>query len=527
MRTSRTVSWSFSAVVCTFAGAAGAQWDPTAGHWGKTDAADVRVMTFNVKDAICSSNAKSTAGNNWAACARIVAALQPDVLLLQECADNNGNGTGTSVDSVSALLTTVGMFLHGGLDTFHTGSPAITAYVQAYAPGYDLPYQFVSAITDGFNRNVILSRYPFADRNGDGRAVLSDIPTITADLYAPGGTGGIRGFMTAEIDLPDAVYAGDIVIGNAHLKAGGTASDHAERVTAARNIAYYIDYFWNGAGGTVPDPRNTIADNPPATAVLGPSTPFLLGGDWNEDEYTNGTIGPAAWIAGAQVGDPNGTDGPDRNRTDMTYDASTDVFTAGMGTYPSLGVKDDYLCWQDSMFALRRSFVFDTANVTPAAAMPTQINGFTPSASRASGAASDHRPVIGDYILPGPVGCNTAAVDMGFAKLGGNQRFPRFGACGSLAGGSSAALTLTSCPPRALAFAGLSGTPGPMLAFGATIVLDQPLVIGPWMTDPNGNLLVPVPGGGAVPLYMQWVMLDAGATFGLGFSNALRLLFHP
>ena len=513
-------------VLAALAASAPAQWNPALGQWGKSDAQDLRVMTFNCQDALCSSNTKDAPGNNWAACARLVAALRPDVLILQECGDNSGNGTGSTVDPVAALASTVGMFLHGGLDTFHAGSPAITAFVQAFAPGFDLPFVFVSSDTDGFNRNVILSRHPFADLNGDGRATMSDMPALTADLYAPGGNGGIRGYMTAEIDLPDALYAGDLVVGNSHLKAGGTASDHTDRVTAARNIAYDLDYFWNGAGGTVPDPRHKLADNPPATSVLGPNTAIITGGDWNEDEYGNGTIGPAAWIAGAQVLDPGGTDGTDRNRTDMSYDHAADVFTGGFATYPGLGVKDDYLCWQDSLIALRRAFVFDAANAT-AAGMPPELVAFPPSGARVSSVASDHRPVIADYVLPGALLCNTAATDLGFAKLGGNQRFPRFAVCGSLAGGSTAGATLTSCPANALAFAGLSASMGLLVAYGATILVDQPMIVGPWVADGNGNVLLPLPGGGPGPLYMQWVLLDPGASFGLGFSNALRLDIRP
>src|SRR5262249_42887812 len=151
---------------------------------------DVRVMTWNVQDAICSTNAKVAGQNNWSGVARIIAAFRPDVLLLQECGDNSGNGTGSTVDTVAQLTTTVGYLFHGRLDSFH-GNPAITAYVQLYAPGYDLPNVFVSPVTDGYNRNVILSRWAFVDLNGDGKTTMNDIPTITAELYASGGQGGI------------------------------------------------------------------------------------------------------------------------------------------------------------------------------------------------------------------------------------------------------------------------------------------------------------------------------------------------
>ena len=157
------------------------QWNPTAGQWGKEQTSDLRVMTFNVLDTLCSTNTKNSATNNWAALARLVAALQPDVLILQECGDNSGNGSGTTVDTVAQLTTTIGLWLRGGTDTFR-GNVAVTSYVQAYAPGYDLPYVFVSTVTDNFNRNVILSRYPFADLNGDGRIDIGFAAAVGATL---------------------------------------------------------------------------------------------------------------------------------------------------------------------------------------------------------------------------------------------------------------------------------------------------------------------------------------------------------
>lgn len=302
------------AVAMLVAPPAGAQWNPPNGEWGKVDELDVRLMTWNVKDGLCSTNGKVEGQNNWCALARITAAFRPDVLLLQECGDNSGNGTGSGVDSVGVLTNVLSLFQLGGTDPYLGGT--ITSYVQKYAPGYSLPHACVSSNTDGYNRNVILSRFPFADLNGDARSALSDIPWVSGDLYAPGGDGGLRGFAFAEIDLPDDDYAGDLVVGNAHLKAGSGSSDHDQRVEAAQNVAYVIDYWFNGAAAGAPDPRGKIADSPPATHVLGPETPVVIGGDWNEDELTNGTKGPAEWLCRAQQNrDPAGPGGSGFNLT--------------------------------------------------------------------------------------------------------------------------------------------------------------------------------------------------------------------
>jgi endonuclease/exonuclease/phosphatase family metal-dependent hydrolase len=380
-----------------------AQWNPPAAQWGKSDSTDVRVMSWNVQDALCSTNAKTEGNNNWCACARIVAALKPDVLLMTEAGDNSGNGTGSSVDSVANLTTTIDDFLHGGTDSFH-GNSAVTAWVQKYAPGYDLPYVFVSSSSDGFNRNVLLSRFPFSDRNGDTRATLSDIPSVTAHAWAPGGNGGIRGFLFGEFDLPNATYAGDLVVGGAHLKAGSNSSDHTQRITAAQNVSYVVRYWYNGNGGAFPDPFAKIADSPAATSVLAANTPIVLLGDWNEDEQSNGsTRGPVDWLSQASaVGGT--TDGTDADGTDMTYDASVEYFTGVRETHVS-GSKLDYLAWQDSIASLRRSQVFDSA-ATPSGSRPAELTGFSGGTASVSAAASDHFPVFADFVLPLLIDCN-------------------------------------------------------------------------------------------------------------------------
>jgi len=386
---------------------ASAQWNPPTAQWGKVDAADLRVMTYNVQDGICSTQPKVEGNNSWCALARVVAALKPDVLLLQEVGDNSGNGTGSGVDSVAELTTTLGYFLRGGNDAFNGNAP-VTAWVRKYAPLYDLPYVFVSAENDGFNRNVILSRHPFVDLNGDTRATMSDVPSVAANsAWAPGGDGGIRGFMFAEIDLPDATYAGNAVVGCAHLKAGGATSDHDQRVEAAQNVGYVVQYWYNGNGGGTPDPSNRISDSPPATQVLPANTPVILGGDWNEDEVSNGaTRGPVSWLASAaSVG--GSTDGTDRDLTDATPDSSVHFFS-GSSSSQNSGSKLDYLLWQDSIATLRLSSIFNSGSNT-ALSQPAELLGFAGGVTSVSSTASDHRPVFADLRLP-VVDCNANGV---------------------------------------------------------------------------------------------------------------------
>ncbi len=396
-------NWSVCIVIVILAGLAGpsarAAWNPIAGEWGKDDPHDIRVMTYNIEDNVRAYEGKAEGYTAWCAIARIIAAMKPDVLLLQEAGDNGCYGC---VDSVSELTTAAELLLYGGADPFHGGT--VGAYVQKYDPTVDLPYIFVSSANDGYNRNVILSRFPFVDLNGDGGATRSDIHPIYPDEYAPGGNGGIRGVMVAELDLPDELYAGDLVILNAHLKAYSDPDSQSQRLRVAQNVAYYVDYFFNGAGTGTPDPHNKILDNPPATSILDDHTPVVLGGDWNEDESSNGRNGPAYWITRAQTF--GGVDGTDRDRTDATYDASVDPGAGHPGTSGDYGSKLDYLAWQDSIVGLRRSFVFKSNTLGGPTWYPPELDGF-PSPAAASALASDHRPVVADLMLPAapPAGC--------------------------------------------------------------------------------------------------------------------------
>lgn len=381
---------STTIVAMAVAGTASAQWDPSNGLWGKSDPTDVRVMTWNVEDALRTENpSKGNQLANWNACARIVAGLQPDILIMQETADN---GCGGCVDSVSEMETLIDLFFNGGPDPFIGGT--VSSYVKLYAPGFDMPYVVVSSLSDGFNRNLILSRFPLAELNGDGVPQNPDF-FVLADAYAPT-TSVIRGHAFAEFDLPDEIYAGDLVIGNAHFKAGGTSADRAERIEAAQAVAYAIDYMFNGAGTGVSDPNGRIIFPNPLT-ILDENTPVIWGGDWNEDESTNGRKGPAEWMTRAEF--TGGTDGTDRDRSDSTFDDAREPFTNDEDTRGSS--KLDYIAWQDSVIeGVTRQFIFNSGSVPSVSQMPEPVRTFPGAGVLASSIAADHLPVIVDFQLP-------------------------------------------------------------------------------------------------------------------------------
>jgi endonuclease/exonuclease/phosphatase family metal-dependent hydrolase len=416
-----------TSILTLAAAPAAAQWNPSTGDWLKSDETDLRVMSWNVQDTLCSTETKEDIASDWNAIVRIVAAMRPDVLILQECGDNSGNGTGGGVDSVSTLNTVMELFVSGGTDPFRGGAP-VTSYVQLFTgTDYDLPHIYVSEISDGFNRNVILSRYPFADLNGGGATYSNFV--LQADAYQDGGLPGIRGQQYAEIDLPDEIYAGDVVVANSHLKAGGSSSDFNDRMEAALNIAYFIDYYYNGAGSGVSDPNNKII-LPTEGSVLDENTPVIWGGDLNQ---TPGVSSPATiTTTGGGVG---GTDGTDRDRTDASFDSAVHPITGEVSTQGS-NSKLDYLCWQDSITTARREFIFRTnGSGMTAAQLPSPVDTYPIAPLAASSFASDHRPVIVDFILPAapePT-CTADLDDSGSLNFGDVTAFLTLYGQGSLA----------------------------------------------------------------------------------------------
>lgn len=389
-----------AAGVCGMAGVAHAQWNPAAGQWGKEEPTDLRFMTWNVEDGICSTSTRKTNGvTDWNALVRIVAALQPDVLVLQEVGDNSGNGTGSGVDSVTTLTQVLELFIHGGTDPFVGGT--VGSYVQLFAPGYDLPFIRVSGVTDNFNRNVVLSRYPFGDVNGDGSAG-QDFFVLSPDAWQTGGDSEIRGWAGVEIDLPDDVYLGDLVAGNSHLKSGGTTSDQTDRLDAAKKTSYFIQYYYNGNGGATADPNNKVNFPGVAAVALDANTPVIWGGDFNQQP---GGKGPVEWMIQAQTAGGTG-DGTDRDGTDSLRDAAAQPITGLTATRS--GSKLDYVCWQDSIATARRQFVFESSGSgMNASNNPFPVSTFPAGSTITSSFASDHRPVVVDFELPlvPPVDC--------------------------------------------------------------------------------------------------------------------------
>ncbi|UCG34239.1 MAG: endonuclease/exonuclease/phosphatase family protein [Phycisphaerales bacterium] len=340
-------------------------WDPENGDWTRASATFVRVMTWNVEKGLgpgvdTTPATSSTIGSAYDYIGRICQALDPDVIAFQEVQ------YGSVSNCTTALQNWADQFFGAG--TFDV---------------------FVSSETDNFNRNAILSRYPFASLNGWG-ATQNDLPFILPGPggIPPGGDGGIRGWPHAGIDLPDGTFGADLMVGCSHLKAGGTSDDYQQRLDAAQNIAYYLNYALN----STLDPEDILPNQPPSALPVG--TGVVLMGDMNEDENYNYRDGPVKWMSEwyPAVSD----DGTDRDWTAARPDQATDPISGSRDTQGSQNNrKIDYVITPDSVITVIEEFIFNSRTAGPADALPPQLDGLY-SANYASEYASDHRPVTLD-----------------------------------------------------------------------------------------------------------------------------------
>jgi len=336
-------------------------FNPAAGDWHKGDPTHIRIMTFNVEDGIgvgvsTTPATPTVTGSSWSYIGLICQALQPDVICLQE------------VEPSGTVATT-------------------KTWVQNWANehfGAGVMHVYVSTATDGFNRNVNVSRFPYADINGDGVANYHDIFVFPGPGGLPPGTpsgGHIRGWAQSEIDLPDAIYRGDLFVGNSHLRSGGSSADLNERIVAAQNTAYWINNALN---------VNTAPFAPPQP--LDAYTPVVLCGDMNQNSLT---VGPIPWLRG-WTSTPN--DGTDRDGSEMEVAAAVEPFTGSTVTHDG-GSRLDYILVQDSIATVVEAFVFNSLAAASNGALPPELAAVM-NGHNASTFASDHRAVVVDLALP-------------------------------------------------------------------------------------------------------------------------------
>jgi endonuclease/exonuclease/phosphatase family metal-dependent hydrolase len=279
---------------------------PAAGDLTRTNADDIRVLSYNVFNNFVSDNSVSPEME------RVVTAIDPDIVLFQE---------------VTPAVTTA----------------EIEARLNSYFPS-DTWSAFLGVPDGGGDRNALASRYPIS---------------LTTQDTAP--ASDIRGTTAALVDLPDGTYAPDFYVMTVHMKSGTTATDHQQRQIHADAIVNWMRDA-RTAGGNI----DLAADTPVLLAGdvnLGSTdrgdllpyhpTSTLSGGDIF-DEGTYGSDSTPDWDGSA-------------TEDAVPYDHSTaDVHTrSSAGTDPISRL--DRFIFTDSVMHVEGRFILNTLTMSPGA----------------------------------------------------------------------------------------------------------------------------------------------------------------
>ena len=224
------------------------------------------------------------------------------------------------------------------------------------------------------NTNPTYYPYIYPDLNS-GNLTISQYPSLQSWQVADK--------IDAElIDLPDSIYATDILILNGHPPCCFNNQGRQENFDAL--IQFIHDA--KTVGGVIDLPINT---------------PISFSGDMNlvgysEQYYTilNGTISDTATFGNGGFPDWDNTSLEDQvcyfNENNIAY--TWDESNPSIGDYPPGRL--DFVFFTNSVMSVDKSFIISTEHMSPA--FLTQNNLFWDDTKK----ASDHFPVIVDFILP-------------------------------------------------------------------------------------------------------------------------------
>lgn len=305
-------------------------FDPWAGDLAKDNPAYVRVLTYNVLNAFPAGTSAQTAAHE-----RILTAIQPDVISYQEMDPGIG----------ATLKTTLERVLGG---TWHT----------------------YEGLSDGFNVNVVASRWPQSLRRRD---------TFPASSF--------RGTTIALIDLPNETYPVDLYFMAVHFACCAGTDRDAFRQRHADAIA-----AWMGD-----------ARQPGGNITLPTGTPMAVVGDFNFNDSS--APGARTTLLTGAIAD-TATFGPpvkgDWDGTDLGEALPLDPYTMRFHTFSSAGSNPgswlDRFYYTDSVATVAQAFVLNTLTI-PAAQLASLGLQSTDTQT-----ASDHLPVVVDFAFaPIPV----------------------------------------------------------------------------------------------------------------------------
>jgi autotransporter-associated beta strand protein len=320
---------SLGACATILLGVSSAGWAVTATFIDRELPTDVRVVTYNVLNDAIFPETNPTRAERFA---RVAAAVDADVWVLQE------------------------LFNHSG--------PQVQSLFNSIAP-----------LEGGASWNVYKSSGEFA-------IVSRDSLSLTRSNTSPAGAKPVA---AALVNLPNATYAKDLYLMNAHFKAFSGTTEQAQRQADADAIINWMRDA-RTAGGTI-----NLASGTPMVAlgdfniVDGPQ-PLNTVIDGNIiNEATYGVDSPPDW---------DGTSSTDPVPTHNATGSTTWTWRQdGSGFAPS---RLDYVVYTDSVISAPHKFVLNTFTMTAADRAATGLFAFDVTLDN-TGNNYDHLPVVVDF----------------------------------------------------------------------------------------------------------------------------------
>ncbi|MFO0840010.1 MAG: endonuclease/exonuclease/phosphatase family protein [Phycisphaerae bacterium] len=325
--------------------AAAAPRAPTGTFIDRSAPGVLRVMTYNI---MWNSIFPDVSEKGAARFARVLKAIDPDVLALQEIGTNpqdrdKPNARRRGADDVSELLARVAT-LPGGMKwhIFEGGS------------------------------NVIASKYPLQ---------------LTRDATQPPAQ---RGLAMAYIELPRELYAGDLYLVNSHHKCCGGAENDGLRQQQSDGIVNWLRDARNPGGWIELPPRSAMIVLGDFNIVGGqrPLNTLITGDIGDEKRY--GPDSPPDWddTSLADAHPLHNVAGPD----DWTWRDDRSEFKPG---------RLDYIIFSDSVLEIAKTFVLDTTLMSEADLKAAGLEKFD-IAKDDVGRDFDHLPLIADITFRMP-----------------------------------------------------------------------------------------------------------------------------
>lgn len=267
---------------------------------------------------------------------RLISAMNPDIICFEEIA------AGVTFDAIRARLDSILPIAEGTSWSVHLG------------------------ISDGFERNALAARLPESMRITD--------TSPTSEL---------RGVTGALIDLPASQYGCRVYVMGVHLKCCSGTTETQRRQRHCDALAK-----WFG------DLRTPGGD-----ADLPADTPVVVAGDFNFVDPDPQQPEVTLRTGDIQDNETFGRDARgDWDNTDIWDAAPCDPFTSRSQTWPSGTANPasrlDRMYFTDSVTSTPVCFVLNTKTMSPAQLAAANLQ------SADSETASDHLPVVSDFIVP-------------------------------------------------------------------------------------------------------------------------------